>query len=116
MRNISSAYRKIEQSERRISQSTALAPKIPIQKARAAGADTLHTVRRAATVLDLFLDDTALSLIDVVRATGIGQTVAYRLLQTWVDLDFLYFDRDAHSCQPYQRRYRRTLGRVVRDR
>ena len=55
--------------------------------------DTLNTVRRAALVLELFLDDTALSLTDVVRATGIGQTVAYRLLQTWAELDFLYFDR-----------------------
>lgn len=61
--------------------------------------ETLQTVRRAASVLELFVEERALSLTEVMRALRIGQTVAYRLLQTWVQLEYLRFD-------PATKRYR----------
>lgn len=57
-----------------------------------AGGEQLRTVSRAAHLLELVVAEGPVTLKEVTKALGLGTTVAYRLLQTWVSLKYLQFE------------------------
>ncbi len=54
----------------------------------------LQTLARGAAVLNLLLERDAFTLAEASEALGLGSTVTYRLLRTWVTSGYLQVDRN----------------------
>lgn len=54
----------------------------------------LQTLTRGASVLNLLLDRDAFTLAEASNALGLGTTITYRLLRTWLSSGYLQYDPD----------------------
>ncbi|WP_165818662.1 IclR family transcriptional regulator [Frankia canadensis] len=94
-----------------------MSPTTAVHAGPAARSDpnTVQSVRRAAALLDCFLEGRAdRSLTELAGATGLSTSTAHRLLRTLADVELLWYNPESERYMPGPGLLR--LARVVLDR